>query len=70
MHKLQINNPVPLFDDSYAVNSETLGPYGDAIVYELIPFIERKYRGLSQGWARGVFGGSTGGWETLATQVR
>ncbi len=40
-----INHPVPLFDDSYAVNTATLGPYGDAINYELIPAIEDKYRG-------------------------
>jgi len=66
---ITVNHPVPLFDDSYAVNSATLGPYGDAIVYELIPEIERRYRGLGEGWARGVFGGSTGGWESLATQV-
>jgi hypothetical protein len=34
---MTINHPVPLFDDSYAVNSASLGPYGDAIVTELIP---------------------------------
>ena len=59
----------PYFDDSYAVNSESLGPYGDAIMHELLPMIEKKFRGLGQGWARTVYGGSTGGWETLAAQV-
>ncbi|HEX6537031.1 MAG TPA: hypothetical protein VF041_20765 [Gemmatimonadaceae bacterium] len=59
----------PYYDDSYAVNSENLGPYGDAIMYELIPFIERTYRGIGAGWARGTYGGSTGGWEALAVQV-
>ena len=34
---MTINHPVPLFDDSYAVNSASLGPYGDAILTELIP---------------------------------
>ena len=24
-------------DDSYAVNSESMGPWGDAIMYELLP---------------------------------
>ena len=65
--KLQHANPY--YDDSYAVNSENLGPYGDAINYELIPAIEAKFRGLGQGWARFMFGGSTGGWESLGVQV-
>jgi hypothetical protein len=59
----------PYFDDSYAVNSANLGPYGDAIMRELLPVIERKFRGIGQGWARAVFGGSTGGWEALGQQV-
>jgi hypothetical protein len=57
------------YDDSYAVNSENVGPYGDAINHELLPYIEKRFRGIGQGWARGLFGGSTGGWETLATQI-
>jgi hypothetical protein len=63
-----IQHANPYYDDSYAVNSENLGPYGDAITYELIPYIEKTYRGLGP-WARGVYGGSTGGWEALAVQV-
>jgi len=59
----------PYFDDSYAVNSANLGPYGDAIMRELLPLIEKKFRGIGQGWARTVFGGSTGGWEALGQQV-
>lgn len=64
-----IQHPTPYFDDSYAVNSANLGPYGDAITYGLIPYIEKKYRGIGQGWARAQMGGSTGGWETLADQI-
>ena len=59
----------PYFDDSYAVNSANLGPYGDALMRELLPVIEKKFRGIGQGWARAVFGGSTGGWEALGQQV-
>lgn len=59
----------PYFDDAYAVNSANIGPYGDAIMQELLPAIEAQFRGLGQGWARAVFGGSTGGWEALAMQV-
>jgi hypothetical protein len=65
--KLQHANPY--YDDSYAVNSANLGPYGDAIETELIPAIERQFRGIGQGWARFVYGGSTGGWESLAAQI-
>ena len=64
-----VNHANPFYDDSYAVNSANVGPYGDAINLDLIPEIERRFRGLGQGWARATFGGSTGGWEALATQV-
>jgi hypothetical protein len=66
---IEIQHANPYYDDSYAVNSANLGPYGDAIVRELIPSIEKKYRGIGQGWARFLYGGSTGGWEALAAQV-
>jgi hypothetical protein len=66
---IEIEHANPYYDDSYAVNSANLGPYGDAINKELIPYIENKFRGLGQGWARFTYGGSTGGWEALATQV-
>jgi hypothetical protein len=65
-----INHPVPFFDDSYAVDSANVGPYGSAIMTELLPAIEKAYRGIGEGWARGVLGGSTGGWEAFAVQVR
>ena len=64
-----INHPVPFFDDSYAVDSANVGPYGTAIMRELLPAVEKKYRGIGEGWARGVLGGSTGGWEAFAVQV-
>jgi len=66
---IEIEHANPYFDDSYAVNSANLGPYGDAINKELIPEIEKRFRGLGAGWARFTYGGSTGGWEALATQV-
>lgn len=67
---IEIQHPTPYYDDSYAVNSEAQGPYGDAITYELIPYIEEQFRGIGEGWARYVYGGSTGGWEALAVQVK
>lgn len=66
---IEIQHANPFYDDSYAVNSANLGPYGDAITYELIPYIEKKFRGIGQGWARFMYGGSTGGWEALAAQI-
>ena len=66
---IEIQHANPYYDDSYAVNSANLGPYGDAIMKELIPAIEEKFRGIGQGWARFTYGGSTGGWEALAVQM-
>src|SRR6185437_14002333 len=66
---LYIQDANPYYDDSYAVDSANLGPYGTAINNELIPAIEKQYRGIGQGWARATFGGSTGGWRAFATQV-
>ncbi len=66
---VEIQHPNPFYDDSYAVNSANVGPYGDAITHELVPEIERRFRGLGTGWSRFVYGGSTGGWEALAVQV-
>jgi hypothetical protein len=66
---VEINHANPYYDDSYAVNSANLGPYGDAIETELIPAIEKQFRGIGQGWARFAYGGSTGGWESMAVQM-
>ncbi len=65
----EIQHANPYYDDSYAVNSANLGPYGDAITYELVPALEEKFRGIGKGWARFLYGGSTGGWEALGVQV-
>ena len=66
---VRIQHANPYYDDSYAVNSANVGPYGDAIENELIPAIEKQFRAIGQGWARFTYGGSTGGWEALAVQV-
>ena len=66
---VEIQHANPYYDDSYAVNSANLGPYGDAITYELVPEIEKQFRGIGKGWARFLYGGSTGGWEALAVQM-
>lgn len=66
---MEVRHPTPYYDDSYAVNSASQGPWGDAIMYELIPEVEKRFRGLGQGWARITYGGSTGGWEAMAVQM-
>jgi hypothetical protein len=66
---IEVQHANPYYDDSYAVNSANLGPYGDAIMKELVPSIEARFRGIGAGWARATYGGSTGGWEALAVQM-
>jgi hypothetical protein len=66
---VKIQHANPYYDDSYAVNSANLGPYGDAIETELMPALEKKFRSIGEGWARFTYGGSTGGWESLAVQM-
>lgn len=66
---MKIQHANPYYDDSYAVNSANLGPYGDAIETELVPVVEKQFRGIGQSWARFMYGGSTGGWESLAVQI-
>jgi hypothetical protein len=69
MVAIRILHPSPYYDDSYAVNSPNNGPYGDAILQELIPYLEQHFRLIREPYARLLTGGSTGGWESLALQV-
>lgn len=62
-------HPCAYYDDSYAVNSANCGPYGDAIMQELIPYVEENFRVIRQPYARVLSGGSTGGWEAFALQI-
>lgn len=69
MIAVTFQHPTPYYDDSYAVNSANDGPYGDAIMTELIPYLESHFRIIRQPYARVLTGGSTGGWESLALQI-
>jgi len=64
-----IRDANPYYDTSYSVNSANVGPYGDAITRELIPYLEREFRMVAEPWSRVLAGGSTGGWEALALQI-
>lgn len=53
---------------SVFVDSENTGPWGQALVHELIPFIEKKYGGMGAKH-RYLTGVSSGGWSSLWLQV-
>lgn len=59
----------PFYDDSYAVNTANLGPYGDAINDELIPHLEEIFNTIEAPYGRIQEGGSTGGWESAASLI-
>lgn len=70
MVAISFQQQTPYFPDSYSVNSANNGPYGDAIVEEVIPELERRFRLIGKPYARLVEGASTGGWQTLALQLK
>ncbi|OAV43559.1 esterase family protein [Lewinella sp. 4G2] len=57
------------YGDNYQLNSANSGPFGDALIKELIPQLEAKYRALPGSDHRFVDGCSTGGWVSLALQT-
>ena len=62
-------NPTPYYDFSSAMNSTNNGPYGDAIMQELIPYIEAHFRIIREPYARELLGKSSGGRDALALQL-
>lgn len=70
MVAITFQHPTPYYDDSYAINSVNDGPYGDAIIQELIPYLEQHFRLIARPYARLLVGGSTGGWEAAALQIQ
>ena len=66
---VQFRHETPYYDDSYAVNTANIGPYGDAINDELLPIIEGTFNTIPQPYARIQDGGSTGGWESAANLI-
>jgi len=57
------------FGDSYQMDSDNSGPYGQALIEEFIPYIEKKFRGTNSMEGRFVDGCSTGGWVSLGLQL-
>jgi hypothetical protein len=62
--------PSPFFPDGYGVNSANNGPYGDTVTQELIPHVEKQFRAIGKPYARILEGASTGGWGSLALQLK
>jgi hypothetical protein len=62
-------DPAVPFGHSVFANSANNGPVGDALVRELIPEIERRFRCLPEARARFLTGHSSGGWAALWLQV-
>ncbi len=67
---VQTLHPTPYFDSSYLTDSPNNGPYERAYMEELLPRIEEEFRTIREPWARVLTGGSTGGWVSLALQLR
>jgi len=67
---ISFEQQTPYFPDSYSTNSAANGPYEDALLEEVIPELERRFRLVPRPWARHVEGASTGGWQALALQLR
>jgi hypothetical protein len=67
---ITLEQQTPYFPDSYSVNSANNGPYGDAVVEEVIPYLEKHFRIIGKPYARLVEGASTSGWQTLALQLQ
>lgn len=70
MIAVTLQQQTPYFPDSYSVNSANNGPYGDAIVQEVIPELERRFRMIGKPYARILEGASTSGWQSLALLLR
>lgn len=66
---ISFQQQTPYFPDSYSINSANNGPYGDALVEEVIPALEARFRIIAEPYARLVEGASTGGWQSLALQL-
>jgi S-formylglutathione hydrolase FrmB len=57
------------FGDSYQLDSDNSGPFGQSLITELIPTIESQYRAKGSAKYRFTDGCSTGGWVSLALQL-
>ncbi|OQO10149.1 hypothetical protein B0A48_04506 [Cryoendolithus antarcticus] len=66
---ISFRHEAPYYDDSYAVNTANFGPYGDALNDELVPHLDAMFNTIGKPYARIQEGGSTGGWESIASVI-
>ncbi|KAK7965806.1 uncharacterized protein PG986_000083 [Apiospora aurea] len=66
---VRFRHEAPFYDDSYGVNTANLGPYGDALNDELIPYLDSLFHTIAAPYARIQEGGSTGGWISAASVI-
>lgn len=66
--RVMLDPSCPLGHHVFA-NSDNNGPYGDALVREFLPALDREFRTISKPEARFLTGHSSGGWSTLWLQV-
>jgi hypothetical protein len=66
---VKFRHETPFYDDSYAVNTANIGPYGVALNDELIPHLDDLFNTIAEPYARVQEGGSTGGWESAASLI-
>jgi len=67
---VSLEQQTPYFPDSYSVNSANNGPYGDAIIEEVMPELDRQFRTIGKPYARLLEGASTSGWQSLSMILR
>lgn len=68
MLRVYLDPKVPLGHSVFA-DSANNGPCGEALVKELIPEIEKRFRAIPHAYGRFVTGHSSGGWSSLWLQV-
>ncbi len=66
---LVIPDATNYYGHSVFANSDNIGPWGQALTEELIPFIEKKYHASGDATDRYVTGISSGGWSSLWLQI-
>jgi len=69
MLAITLIDPTPFYDFSSVMNSLNNGPYDDAVMQELIPYLETHFRIIRQSWARMLVGKSSGGRDAFGMQL-
>lgn len=70
MIAVSFQHPTPFADMSGLVNSVNNGPYGDALMQELLPYIEKTFRIIREPRTRILFGQASAGRDALSLQLR